>query len=129
MANYYKLSGHGIALEYTIAGDSSLPALTLTDNGVTRTYTAAEITTDQTDLGTMVSIPLMGSTDHGGARFGFFLPSVKVSAGQRVAVTTSGVIQTYSGPNSVPHRPSTWSCVHLHGTASQISPPLVATAA
>ena len=57
------------------------------------------------------------------------LPAVRVLPGQRVAVTTSGVIQTYSGPKSAAHSPSTWSCVHLHGTASQSIAPLVAAAA
>jgi hypothetical protein len=129
MANQFKLSGHGIALAYTVGGGPSLPALTLTDNGVTRSYTPSEITTDQTDLGMMVSVPLIEATDRGGARFGFFLPAVRVLPGQRVAVTTSGVIQTYSGSKNAAHSPSTWSCVHLHGTASQSIAPLVAAAA
>jgi hypothetical protein len=118
MANHYRLSGHGIELEYRIGAGPSVPALSLTDNGVTRAYLAAEITTDQTDLGTLVSVPLAGSPDTGGSRFGFFLPAVNVAVGQRTAVTTSGVIQTYAGPNQ--DRPSIWSCVHLHGIASGV---------
>ena len=123
MANHYTLSGHGIELDYTIGGSPGLPALTLKDNGTVRSYRPAEITTDQTDLGTMVSVPLAESADTGGARFGFFLPGVTLLPGRRMAVTTSGIIQTYSGPNSVPHRPAAWSCIHLHGTAAQIVVP------
>ncbi|MFO1029027.1 MAG: hypothetical protein U1E70_27960, partial [Acetobacteraceae bacterium] len=109
MANHYKLSGHGIELEYTTGGRAGVPALTLKDNGVVRSYLPSEVTTDQTDLGTMVSVPLTTSADKGGARFGFFLPTVGAASGRRTPVTTSGVIQTYSGPGSVPHWPSTWS--------------------
>ncbi len=129
MANHYKLSGHGIEVDYTIGGNPSVPALKLTDNGVTRSYMPSEVTIDMTDLGTIVSVPLLDSTDAGGARFGFFMPAVTVPAGQRIVVTTSGVIQTYGSPCSVPQRPSTWSCVHLHGTASQITVPKLAAVA
>lgn len=122
MANHYKLSGHGIELEYTVDGRAGIPALTLKDNGVVRSYRPSEVTTDQTDLGTMVSVPLAILADKGGARFGFFLPTVRLAPGKRAPVTTSGVIQTYSGPGSVPHWPSTWSCVHLHGIASEMAP-------
>ncbi len=125
MANHYKLSGHGIELSYTLGGNPAVPALTITDNGMTRNYRPEEITIDMTDLGTMVSVPLTAATDGGGVRFGFFLPAVAVAPGQRAAVTTSGIIQTYSGPDSQPHRPSTWSCVHLHGIASQLVGPML----
>ena len=116
MANHYRLSGHGIELDYVIGGNPALPALCLTDGGVTRNYLASEITIDMTDLGTIVSVPLNGPATGAGARFGFFLPPVRVPAGQRVAVTTSGVIQTCGG--TAGDRPSSWNCVHLHGSAS-----------
>ena len=118
MANHYRLSGHGIEVDYVIGGNPVLPALRLTDGGVTRTYLPSEITIDMTDLGTIVSVPLNGTASGNGARFGFFLPGVRVQPGQRVAVTTSGVIQTCGGTPT--DRPTSWSCVHLHGSASLI---------
>ena len=30
------------------------------------------------------------------------------------------VIETFAGPNSVTHRPTTWQCVHLHGSAAEV---------
>jgi hypothetical protein len=30
---------------------------------------------------------------------------------------TVGIYETFSGPNSVPHRPSTWRCIEMTGTA------------
>ena len=47
-------------------------------------------------------------------------PDVQVALGQSVPVTTIGAIETFTGPNSVPHRPTTWQCVHLHGTAEEV---------
>src|ERR1700709_734248 len=128
MANKYVLTGNGIEVDYTIGGNPSFTALTFKEGSVTKTFTPAQITTDQTGLGTIVSVPLVQTIDAGGSRFGFFLPSVQVALGHPVAVTTIGVIETFSGPNSVPHRPTHWQCVHLHGKAEEVLVPLVETA-
>ena len=72
----------------------------------------------------VVSVALVLSTDNGGTRFGFFLPDVQVARGQTAPVTTIGVFETFSGPDSVPHRATTWQCVHLHGTAQEVIVPL-----
>ncbi len=129
MANKYVLSGGGIEIVYTIGANPSFTALTFTEAGSTKDFTPAQITTDQTGLGTLVSVALTLTVDTGGARFGFLLPAVQVSQGQSIPVTTIGVTETFSGPDSFPHRPTTWKCVHLHGKAEEVIVPLVAQAA
>ena len=64
----------------------------------------------------------------GGTRFGFFLPEVQVTLGQQVPVATIGMLEMFSGPNSVPRGPATWQCVHLHGTAQEVEVALLAKA-
>jgi hypothetical protein len=125
MANKYLLSGSGIQVDYTIGGNPSFTALTFTEGGTTKTFTPAQITTDQTGLGTLVSVALVQTIDAGGTRFGFFLPDVQVTLGHSVPVTTIGVIETFGGPDSIPRRPTTWQCVHLHGMAEEVLVPLV----
>ncbi len=120
MANKYVLQGNGIQVDYTIGGNPGFTALTFTEGGTTKNFTPAQVTTDQTGLGTLVSVALVTSIDTGGTRFGFFLPDVQVARGQTAPVTTIGAIETFSGPDSVPHRPTTWQCVHLHGTAQEV---------
>ena len=120
MADKYVLSGNGIEVTYTIGGNPSFTALTFTEGTVTKTFTPAQITTANTVLGTLVSGPLVRTVDSGGSNFGFFLPQVKVAEGHSVPVTTIGAIETYSGPVTVPHRPTTWQCVHLHGLAEEV---------
>ena len=71
---------------------------------------------------------LVQPIDTGGTRFGFFLPDVQVARGQSVPVTTIGAIETFAGPNSVPHRPTTWQCVHLRGSAEEVIVALSETA-
>jgi hypothetical protein len=128
MANKFVLTGNGISVEYTIGANPAFTALTFTEGGTTDSFKPAQITTDQTALGAFVSVPLRTSVDTGGTRFGFFLPEVQVSLGHSVPVTTAGVIETFSGPDSVPHRPTTWRGVHLHGSAEEVIVPLVAAA-
>lgn len=127
MANKYLLSGNGIDVDYTIGANPSFFALTFTEGATTKSFKPAEITTDQTGLGTLVSVALRTSIDTGGSRFGFFLPFVQLNLGQTAPVTTIGAIETFSGPDSIPHRPTTWQCVHLHGTAEEVIVPLVET--
>jgi hypothetical protein len=120
MAIIYSLSGGGIQIEYTV-GSSFL----YTQGGTTKTFTGTEIKTEQTGLGTLVEVPLVMTIDTGGSRFGVFVPAVQLTPGQSVPVTTVGVTESFSGPNSIPRRPTTWSCVGLQGTVADVLPHIV----
>ena len=41
---------------------------------------------------------------------------------------TIGVFETFSGPDSVPRRPSTWRCIEMTGMAQSVIVPLEAPA-
>ncbi len=125
MANRYVLHGNGIEVEYTIGANPAFPALIFTEGAIHKNFTPAQVTTDQTGLGRMVSVALVLTTDTGGRRFGVFLPEVQVALGQSVPISTIGVFETFSGPDSIPHRPTTWQCVHLQGIAEEVIVPLV----
>lgn len=125
MANHYVLHGNGIQIDYTIGGNPGFTALSFTEGGTTKNFTATQVTTDATSLGTLVSVALVTSIDTGGTRFGFFLPEVQVTLGQEVSVATVGVFEMFSGPDSIPRRPATWQCVHLHGIAQEVEVALV----
>ncbi|HTI83089.1 MAG TPA: hypothetical protein VL614_21770 [Acetobacteraceae bacterium] len=120
MANHYVLHGDGIQIVYTVGGNPGFTALSFTEGSDTTNFTASQVTTDTTGLGTLVSVALVQSVDTGGTRFGFFLPDVQVTLGQQVSVATIGMFEMFGGPNSVPRRPATWQCVHLRGTAQEV---------
>ncbi len=63
---------------------------------------------------------LVTSIDTGGERFGFFLPQLDVPRGQSEEFRTAGVYETFSGPDSIPHRDPSWRCTELHGTAQTV---------
>jgi Domain of unknown function (DUF1843) len=123
MAIIYNLSTPaigGIQVEYTEGG-----SFVFKEGTLTKTFTATEVTTGNSDLGTLVSVPLVLTIDTGGSRFGVFLPTAALSAGQSASVTTVGITETFSGPDSFPRRLTTWSCVSLQGTVTDTQPHIV----
>jgi hypothetical protein len=123
MAIIYNLSTAavgGIQVEYTEGG-----SFVYKEGTLTKTFTAAEVTTDSSGLGTLVSVLVVRSIDTGGSRFGVFLPTAALSAGQSASVATVGVTESFSGPDSFPRRLTTWNCVGLKGTVIDTQPHFV----
>ena len=116
-ANQFTLKGHHIEVEYTIGATPGIPVLHYKDASVSLNFTQADIRTDQTALGSLVSIRLKSSIDTGGTIFAFFLSNIDVPNGQTADFTTVAIREEFSGPNSVPHRPTTWQSFVMHGTA------------
>lgn len=123
-ANRFALTGAGVEVEYTIGGAPFLPALVYRAGAFEKSFKVAEILSEDTGLGQLVSVALILSVDTGGERFGFFLPFIEVARGQTAHFRTVGVYETFSGPDSVPHRPSTWRCIEMAGTATSVIVPL-----
>ena len=123
-ANKFVLKGSGVEVDYTIGANPSFPALVYTAGAFQKKFKPNQILSEDTGLGEMVSVALILSIDTGGERFGFFLPLINVERGQTAHFSTVGVHETFSGPNSVPHRPSTWRCIEMTGTAQSVIVPL-----
>jgi hypothetical protein len=123
-ANKFVLKSSGVEVDYTIGATPSLPALVYKAGAFHKSFKPAEIVSEDTGLGRMVSVSLIRSIDTGGERFGFFLPFINVDRGQTAHFHTVGVYETYSGPDSIPHRPSTRRCIEMSGTAESVIVPL-----
>ncbi len=128
-ANKFVLKHHHIEVDYTIGITPGLPALIYKDGANVKTFKTNEITTDQTALGSLVSVALVSTIDTGGERFGFYLPQLDVPSGKIEKFTTVGVYERFSGPDSFPKLPPSWSCIELHGSAQTVMVPLVAAEA
>jgi hypothetical protein len=123
-ANKFMLKGSGVEVDYTVGGNPTFNALVFTDGAFVKNFKPVEILTEDTGLGQLVSVALISTTDTGGERFGFFLPFIDVARNHTAHFHTIGVFETFSGPNSIPHRPSTWRCIEMHGTAQNVIVPL-----
>ncbi len=127
-ANKFVLTGHNIEVDYTIGITPGLPALIYKNGPDVKTFPTSEITTNETALGSIVSVPLVKTVDTGGEVFGFFLPQLTVPAGQTEEFMTAGVYEKFSGPDSNPARPPEWIAIELHGSAQTVMVPLVQSA-
>ena len=123
-ANKFVLKGSGVEVDYMIGATSSLPALVYKAGAFHKSFKPAEIVSEDTGLGRMVSVALILTVDTGGERFGFFLPFINVDRGKTAHFCTVGIYEMFSGPNSIPHRPSTWRCIEMSGTAESVILPL-----
>ena len=124
-ANRFVLKHHHIEVEYTIDITTGIPSLIYNDgSSAAINFTSTEVTTDETALGSLISVPLLRTVDMGGERFSFFLPELEVPSGQSEQFTTVGVYQRFSGPDSVPEHPPSWWAIELHGTAQTVIVPL-----
>ena len=127
-ANKFVLKGSGVEVDYTIGANPAFPALVYTDGAFQKKFNPNQILTDDTGLGELVSVALISTIDTGGERFGFFLPFINITHSQTVQFHTIGVFETFSGPDSVPRRPSTWRCIEMTGRAQSVIVPLEAPA-
>ncbi|HZU87818.1 MAG TPA: hypothetical protein VE993_01040 [Stellaceae bacterium] len=123
-ANKFTLRHHQLEIDYTVGITPGLTALTYHDGPEVKTFKTTEITTEETALGTLVSVFLVRTIDTGGERFGFFLPQLDVPAGQVKEFHTVGVDWKFSGPDSRFKFPPSWRCVELHGEAQTVIVPL-----
>lgn len=120
-ANRFVLKHHRVEVEYNVGITPGIPALVYHDGSAPpKSYTETEITTENTALGELVSVPLVPAVDVGGERFGFFLPQFDVPRGESVEFITVGVYYQFTGPDSVPHRPPSWEGIEMRGTAQTV---------
>jgi hypothetical protein len=120
MANHFVLKHRGLTVVYDVGRNPGFTALGYDDDGYSDNFKPADLTTNLTALGAMVSVPLRKSIDTGGETFGFFLPEIDVPLGECVEFTSAGVYERYSGPDSFPQRPQSWHAIDLHGTAETV---------
>ena len=123
-ANTYTLKHHEVEVHYETDITPGLPALTYTDASGQLSFRDSQIRTDDTGLGTLVSVALRESVDTSGERFGFFLPAVDAPAPGAAEFRTAGVYWTFSGPDSIPQRTASYRCIELDGTAQDVIHPL-----
>jgi hypothetical protein len=124
-ANQFALKHREVEITYNIGRTPGLPVLTYKDASGQRSFAAAEVHTDQTALGSLVSVVLRaGGIGAEGERFGFYLPQIGITRGETARFRTAGVYEDFSGVGSVPPQPASWRSIELHGTAHDVIQPL-----
>ena len=114
---------HKMEIDYTIGIAAGLAALMYKDGPKENTFKSLEITTQETALGSAVSVLALRTIDTGGEMFGF-LPQIGVPSGQTAKFSTVGVSEKFGGPDSFPHLLPSWNSIELHGTAQTVGVPV-----
>jgi hypothetical protein len=90
--NLYVVSGSGVHVTYSTESFGGGPQFTYQDATVSRTFSGGEIRTEQTELGTLVSVTLSLTPDFGSTAFTLVVPKVNLStASSSVPIHTFGV--------------------------------------
>lgn len=124
MANQFTLRGHDIEIQYTIGGNPGVTALIYKDETISRDFKPGDIYTDQTALGSLVSVRLAERATGNYTVFAFFLPDIAVPHGQTADFTTIGIHQEYIKHEPMPYQASTWRPLVMHATAKNVGVPL-----
>ncbi|MFL6303351.1 MAG: hypothetical protein ACJ72H_07400 [Candidatus Sulfotelmatobacter sp.] len=123
-ANNFVLKHKNIESRYTIGVTPALPALIYKDRPEDKTFRSSEIATNETSLGSLVSVPLLRAVDTAGEMPGFFLPQPDTRSGQTENFSTISVFTKFGALASLPRLPPSWNCIGLYGTAPIVIMPL-----
>jgi hypothetical protein len=121
--NHYVLSGGGISITYSTSGFDGKPHFSYHSSFISKTFTGDEIRVVQNDLGTLVSIAIMQTTDSGSTSFTLLVPRVNINPGESVNITTEGVTthHRFSVVAALLHgQIDTYSIQQLNGSANHV---------
>jgi hypothetical protein len=115
--NFYSLTGTGISITY----NTTTGTLEFTGTAGPQTFTAPELTSVSTSIGTLVTFPTHTTIDTGATLLSFLLPFINLPTPvSPVTFSTIGIITQVKGPDSFPRTGAGdfYSTVALSGTAS-----------
>lgn len=120
--NHYDLNGSGIHVTYATTSFSGQPQLAYQDPQQVRQFNGDEIRIVDSDLGTLVSVTTILTTDAGSTTFTVLIPHVQLQNNQPAHIVTLGIATMHRfmiGPPLVGQL-DTYRSVRLTGTASVI---------
>jgi hypothetical protein len=89
--NEYHLHGGGLDVDYIVAGDDSQSHFTYQQGQHTLKFSGDDIRTQQTSLGTLVTVTIAMSVDTGSTTFTLFIPRVNLIQSNQAPVKTIGI--------------------------------------
>ena len=104
--NRYTLQSHdGVTkVEYETTSFIGQPFLNLTEgSGPTRHFTGSQIRTQNTEIGTLVTVSIHVNVDSGSTSFTVLIPAISLSGvSDHKTFATEGILTTHSGPLGTP---------------------------
>ncbi|MHB8269286.1 hypothetical protein [Bradyrhizobium sp.] len=118
--NLYELSGDGIKITYTLEPILGGPQFNYDDGKLSRLFKGGEIRTEDTEIGTLVSVTIHLEVDTGSTSFSVVLPKVGLGTSSSEPITTIGITTVHKRriPGPTPQGQDDLYTVHpMKGTA------------
>jgi hypothetical protein len=117
--NLYELSGHGMHVTYSTTSITGKPLFNYHDAAQTKNFSGDEIQTQNSMLGTLVSVFLMRTIDGPSTSFTLLVPSVRLPASEVANISTEGITTLHKFSIVGPPLGQTelYTLHRLHGTA------------
>ena len=118
--NLYELSGDGIKITYTLEPILGGPQFNYDDGKLSRLFKGDEIRTEDTEIGTLVSVTIHLEIDTGSTSFTVVIPKVGLGQSTSEPITTIGITTVHRRrvPGPTPQGQDDLYTVHpMKGTA------------
>jgi hypothetical protein len=89
--NSYALSGDGIKIDYSSTSVDGSPRFRYEEGSETRDFKGKEIRTEETELGTLVTVTTKLTPDRGSTTFTLLIPRINLGTTNSADVTTNGI--------------------------------------
>jgi hypothetical protein len=118
--NLYQLHGHGLHVTYSTSGIDGKAHLDYHDSTTEHAFVGDEIRTQDSDIGTLVSVTTRPSIDTGTTSFSLLVPTVNLGSSVSAPISTYGVTTRHKF--SIVHalnlgQTELYTVTHLTGTA------------
>ena len=113
-----------VSIIYSTTSLTGKPLLSYTDSkGAHKSFTGDQIRTQETEIGTMVTVTSLMTIDFGGKKLTIFIPAIKLGDSAQ-KFKTIAVLTTYYGPIIPPTTRvlQSYEVIDLKGTASSVAP-------
>ena len=89
--NLYIVHGHGLHVTYSTSGFDGKPHFDYHDSHGTHAFSGDQIRTEQTEIGTLVSVTIQLTVDSGSTSFSLLVPTVNLGSANSVPISTVGI--------------------------------------
>lgn len=122
LPNHYSLRGSNLSINYFTQNLAGQPSLEYNDGTNTRNFSGAQIHTQATDAGTLVTVVLDSVLSFGSTSFSFLLPNIVPEGLKTLHFKTIGITTHNKGVNPAPDTGvrQTYSFVDLNGSANVV---------
>ncbi|PYP88623.1 MAG: hypothetical protein DMF61_05405 [Blastocatellia bacterium AA13] len=119
--NHFDLHGHGTHIVYDTTSFTGKPQFTYTTGGHSQSFTGDEIRTQDSEIGTLVTVTIFKTVDTGSTTLTLLVPHVNL-VNNKSHIKTEGIITVHhffaSNPGLIKGQLETYQTIALQGTAA-----------